>query len=147
MTYGLVERMNLPLNLMSLILLKKLFQQVLQNVLKLWKMIKEGDYLIKEGRSVVHILKMDETSIIYEQGWYSVHVFGISAGYGISNVDLKEKFLEEPICYYNSWINFFEETYEETDKETYDKIFQKAKEITIELDMLKTKLKLTVDKF
>ena len=83
---------------------------------------------------------MNEDTIIYKQGWYSVHTYGISAGYGTQKIDLKAKSLEEPMCYYESWFNFFVETYEETDKETFDKVYQKSKEIAIELDMLKNKI-------
>lgn len=105
-------------------------------------MIKEGIYLIKDDTAVVHILKLTESELIYEQGWYSDSAFGLAAGYDTRHINLKDECLEEPMLYYGSWVNFFEETYEETDKETYDKVYNKAAIISHELKLLKSKLDL-----
>lgn len=104
-------------------------------------MIKEGDYLVLEDNTaVVHILKLDEKELIYEQGWYSSHVCGLSAGYDTQHIDLTDPSLPEPVFYYNDWINFFEETYEKTNEETFNRIYNKSAMIVDELDALKLKL-------
>lgn len=103
-------------------------------------MIKEGAYLINDDTAVVHILKLTESELVYEQGWYISSACSIAAGCSTEHIDLTDSSLPEPIFYYESWVKFFEETYEETDKETYNRVYNKAAEIAHELEMLKLKI-------
>lgn len=101
-------------------------------------------YLKRGDRSAVHIIRMDDETIEYEQGWFSNHAFGLSANFGVYKINLNDP-LDEPICYYGGLREFFESTYEETDRGTFERIYNQAKKISEELKSLKIKLNIPID--